>query len=400
MSTPQNLNNSENTSGTVVPGYANFPTGIVVAFEGADGIGKTSLLREVARMLLSRGIDCEIAISPGGTPLGQFARSVAHNGVQMSSRAITPMMLAAHIDLWDQRIEPAMVARKIVLMDRYTPISAAWYQWRDFEGALAKAVCDSISSLPGMLDTVPDIVFVLTADERTRQRRAASKRGPGPDRFEDADATVTDVAGRYAHMAWRVLEQPMMLRTVGHPVLTDTMDVQDLAASVIQTMLVAGQGTFGKLCVEARRWLQHLAVALRAEPQIFTCEIPRADQTGSDNDIVTHARDRSGVDAAAAGGGFAIGMRNSEHGGARVLLSTTSLKAVVDVLRRFRAQPGLDDWDKDLTEIRIGYWTRVEDEITAETLAVLSRTGVDKVDESADFDQRLEEILGMSVADA
>jgi len=106
--------------------------GAVVAFEGIDGAGKSSVLDEVHRILIdrtSRGVS-RIAF-PGreaGT-LGNHVYQIHHAPERFGIKKMSPLSLqllhvAAHIDAIENLIRPSLSRGELILLDRYW-----WSTW-------------------------------------------------------------------------------------------------------------------------------------------------------------------------------------------------------------------------------------------------------------------------------
>lgn len=106
--------------------------GIVFAFEGPDGVGKTTLISAVEKRLrqtLER--DVTVLSFPGRTPgtLGSHVYEVHHrpsqHGIQsLVADSLQLLHIAAHIDTIESAIRPQVEAGNIVLLDRYW-----WSTW-------------------------------------------------------------------------------------------------------------------------------------------------------------------------------------------------------------------------------------------------------------------------------
>jgi dTMP kinase len=105
--------------------------GKLVVFEGADGVGKTTLVHAVFDTLRTRGVRCERYSFPGaeeGT-IGRLVYELHHRPDAYGVTGITPASLqalhvAAHVDEIQTRILPALRSRVCVLLDRFW-----WSTW-------------------------------------------------------------------------------------------------------------------------------------------------------------------------------------------------------------------------------------------------------------------------------
>ena len=100
-------------------------------FEGPDGCGKSTLSTAFAVHLQAKGIETEHYSFPGresGT-LGRLVYSLHHEPLEQGVQVLTPTSLqllhiAAHIDVIESKIFPAIRAGRTVVLDRYW-----WSTW-------------------------------------------------------------------------------------------------------------------------------------------------------------------------------------------------------------------------------------------------------------------------------
>jgi dTMP kinase len=120
-----------------VPGHPNGKApvityrGLLIAFEGGEGAGKTTQARLLAIWLREQGYDVIATHEPGATKVGMRLRALlldtAHTG--MSSRAETLMYAADRAEHVATVIAPALKRGAIVVTDRFVDSSLA-YQGR------------------------------------------------------------------------------------------------------------------------------------------------------------------------------------------------------------------------------------------------------------------------------
>ena len=105
--------------------------GKLIIFEGPDGVGKSTISRKVYKRLLDAGAKCELLTFPGreeGT-LGHLVYRIHHHPEQVGLNALTAssvqaLHIAAHLDVIERRIVPALSQGTTVLLDRYW-----WSTW-------------------------------------------------------------------------------------------------------------------------------------------------------------------------------------------------------------------------------------------------------------------------------
>jgi len=91
------------------------PGALLVAIEGIDGSGKTTLTAALADNLARRGIRMARSREPGDGPAGRLLRSLSRDGDRH------PMMLAllSAADRYDQQAQLAAQESALVISDRY-----------------------------------------------------------------------------------------------------------------------------------------------------------------------------------------------------------------------------------------------------------------------------------------
>lgn len=100
----------------------------LIAFEGLDGSGKSSIIQQLETWLKSQQISFITTREPGGTPLGDKIRDLILEKSSWAPKARAELLLyeasrAQHVDLL---IRPALAEKKWVLTDRYSASSLAF----------------------------------------------------------------------------------------------------------------------------------------------------------------------------------------------------------------------------------------------------------------------------------
>ncbi len=150
-----------------------------ITFEGPEGSGKTSVIKEVEAVLKAQNIDVIVTREPGGVALSERIRSLLLDFVDEKMDARTEAMLFAasrrqHVV---EVIRPALEAGKVVLCDRYIDSSLA-YQGvaRDLgiEEVYALnlfAIEDLIPDLTVFIDVKPEVgLSRVRSNQRTMDR--------------------------------------------------------------------------------------------------------------------------------------------------------------------------------------------------------------------------------------
>jgi dTMP kinase len=102
--------------------------GKFITFEGTEGVGKTTNMEVVARVLVQRGITLVRTREPGGTPLGEQIRTLL---LDAQAEPIDPeaellLVFAARAQHIARVIEPSLARGDWVLSDRFTDATYAY----------------------------------------------------------------------------------------------------------------------------------------------------------------------------------------------------------------------------------------------------------------------------------
>ena len=151
------------------------PHGFLVAVEGIDGAGKTSIASLLAQWCGERGLDCTISKEPTGLRWGTELRESARAGRLPLEREIELFVLDRK-DHVVRSIQPALREENIVILDRYYWSSAA------YQGARG-ANYDEIIAMNEAFAPRPDLVLVLDLDVDAGLGRIRM-RGDNPNLFE------------------------------------------------------------------------------------------------------------------------------------------------------------------------------------------------------------------------
>jgi dTMP kinase len=149
-----------------------------IAFEGADGAGKTTQARLLAAHLRASGADVVEVREPGGTPTGESVRAIVLEGSEpVSARAEALLFAAARAQLVEDVVEPALERGAIVIADRYVGSSLV------YQGVVRGVGVEAVRTINdiGTGGLMPDATVLITVSAE----QAAARREPGTaDRIE------------------------------------------------------------------------------------------------------------------------------------------------------------------------------------------------------------------------
>lgn len=158
--------------------------GLFITFEGGEGAGKTSQIKELQERLTTLGHSVVVTREPGGTPGAEIMRHVLLSGSaeQLGPEMEAILFSAARSDHVQNVIVPALENGKVVVCDRFIDST------RVYQGVSGKV---EMSFLEGLEDIVcenawPDITLLLDLDPKAGMARASERREKNeePDRFE------------------------------------------------------------------------------------------------------------------------------------------------------------------------------------------------------------------------
>jgi dTMP kinase len=149
-----------------------------IAFEGADGAGKTTQARLLAAHLRALGQEVVEVREPGGTQAGEHVRALLLDSeAPLGGRAEALLFAAARAQLVEDVIAPTLARGATVIADRYVGSSLVYQGVVRGVGAEAVRTINAIGT-GGLL---PDatVLLALTAEQ------AAARRDPrAADRIE------------------------------------------------------------------------------------------------------------------------------------------------------------------------------------------------------------------------
>jgi dTMP kinase len=153
------------------------PGGLLIAVEGIDGAGKTTIAHTLAERLRARGAAVTVGKEPTAGPWGAQLRASAAQG-RLSAEEEMRLLLLDRRQHVDEVIGPALQRGEAVILDRYYPSSAA------YQGARGIPVGEILQQ--NAFAPAPDITLVLDLPPSTGLARIRA-RGDKPNHFETED---------------------------------------------------------------------------------------------------------------------------------------------------------------------------------------------------------------------
>ncbi|MBU3577958.1 dTMP kinase [Polynucleobacter sp. UK-Kesae-W10] len=161
--------------------------GFFISFEGIDGAGKSTHIESFCKLLQQRHPDREVVVTrePGGTSLGEQLRGLLLD-LPMNLETEALLMFAARREHIAQIIEPALLAGKVVVSDRFTDASFA-YQGGGRGLSLEKlnALEQWVQGRPDGSLLQPNLTILFDLPGEVAEARRSKVRAP--DKFEKMD---------------------------------------------------------------------------------------------------------------------------------------------------------------------------------------------------------------------
>lgn len=191
--------------------------GYLFAFEGIDGVGKSSCLKELGERLSALGYPVVLLREPTNGVHGKKIREILTQGRNgISPEEELALFISDRKENVDQNISPALHDKKIVLIDRY------YYSTAAYQGALGfdpKKIClDNEKFAPR-----PDRVFLFKAPIELCLERIGKNRSGGPDAFEKQDylSKVQTVFDQFTGDHFRQIDSSIPLEQVVSKLVED-----------------------------------------------------------------------------------------------------------------------------------------------------------------------------------
>ena len=176
--------------------------GLFITCEGGEGSGKTTLIHSLEQALLKHGYEVVRTREPGGSALGnQIRECLLHHDFSICTHAELMLFLASRAQHVHELIQPALLASKVVLCDRFNDSTVA-YQGiaRGLGSDFVQRMCDFVCQ-----DIVPDLTLFLDIDpveglNRTKRRMVEADRIES-ERLEFHQKVrhgLQELAGKYA----------------------------------------------------------------------------------------------------------------------------------------------------------------------------------------------------------
>ena len=145
--------------------------GEFIALDGPDGCGKSTQVKLLVDWLAKQEVDVVSFREPGATAIGEKIRHILLNPehIAMDTAAEVMLYMAARVQLWNEKIAPALKQEKCVVVDRWLSSTCA------YQGHAGGFGIDKVIKLAAdcLEKPWPDLTIIL--DVIRRPRRHGSK---------------------------------------------------------------------------------------------------------------------------------------------------------------------------------------------------------------------------------
>ena len=144
-------------------------SGKFIVLDGPDGCGKTTQTKLLAEWLREQGVAVETFRDPGATVIGEKIRQILLNPehLTMSTSVEVLLYMAARMQLWQEKIVPALAQKKCVILDRWLSSTCAYQGYAGGFGIerTIKIATDCLGK------PWPDLTIILDVDLETGSQR-------------------------------------------------------------------------------------------------------------------------------------------------------------------------------------------------------------------------------------
>lgn len=201
-------------------------TGVLIAFEGGEGAGKSTQARLLAIWLRDQGYDVVTTQEPGATKIGMRLRAILlDKNTEVSARAETLMYAADRAEHVDAVIRPALARGAVVITDRYVDSTLA------YQGAGRDLPMDDLAQLNTFATggLVPDLTVLLDLPPET----GLGRHGSPADRLESEPRAFHDRVRRGFRGLAELAPERYLVVDASRPLDDITRELRDQVRSLL-----------------------------------------------------------------------------------------------------------------------------------------------------------------------
>ncbi len=144
-------------------------SGKFIVIDGPDGCGKTTQTKLLVDWLKKQGVAVETFREPGGTAIGEKIRQIllSPEHISMTTAAEVMLYMAARVQLWQEKISPALKENKCIVIDRWLSSTCAY---QGFAGGFGTDKVTKVAE-DCLKRPWPDLTIILDVDLETASKR-------------------------------------------------------------------------------------------------------------------------------------------------------------------------------------------------------------------------------------
>ncbi|MFG0254698.1 MAG: dTMP kinase [Rhodopirellula sp. JB053] len=161
-----------------------------IAFDGIDGVGKSTQIERLADLLRQQGRDVLVVRDPGSTEIGLRLREILLGGeMQMHRRTEAMLFMASRCEMIESVLRPALKAGKTIISDRFL-LANVVYQSTCDRGDVAPVTAEELWMLGRLAcgNLNPDLTLLLDMPVE----KAFARLGAETDRMESRGPEYLD----------------------------------------------------------------------------------------------------------------------------------------------------------------------------------------------------------------
>ncbi len=196
------------------PGSPHNLDGLLIAFEGIDGSGKTTMANRIVDHLNSKGHNSHYLREPTNGPHGRQLRQIMTQPGPRDPQKEFDLFIKDRREDVENNIKPLLQAGAIVCIDRYYISSMA------YQGALGLDV-DMIQKANEEFAPRPDLILYFDIPVETALGRIRTSRPEGANTFEQEDnlTRVTEIFHTIKFPELHIINATQPPDTVFHEIL-------------------------------------------------------------------------------------------------------------------------------------------------------------------------------------
>ncbi len=161
-----------------------------ITFEGPDGSGKSTVIKEIYQRLVNEKYNILLTREPGGTPIAEKIRNVIldNENTALDPRAEALLYAASRRQHLVEKIWPALKEGKIVLCDRYLDSSLA------YQGGGRDLGVENILNINlfATENTFPDLTLFFNVSPEIGLSRVSQDKKRVADRLDNESSNFHD----------------------------------------------------------------------------------------------------------------------------------------------------------------------------------------------------------------